>query len=200
MNSFRDQHPIKRDDPKAVDHYREYKSDLKQDFNSKCGYCNDSDHWCGGWRFYQIDHFIPRKYLVEISENDYSNLVYSCFFCNNAKRAKWPSKDEKVAIVGNKGFINPRNLEYCDQICRDNDGFIVPTTELGKYMVKALKLNLKRHAIIWKLEKLELLFEQLMVEYDQAKGKIPEDLQKKIIELDFEYHKYKKELEKENDN
>jgi hypothetical protein len=199
MSSFRETHPLKRESPKAVVHYREYKQDLKEDFRSRCGYCNDLDHWTGGWRFYQLDHFVPRKYLVEISENEYSNLIYSCFFCNNAKRAKWPSKDEKISIIGDEGFIHPREEGYCSHFSRDADGSIFAITEIGKYMIQALKLNLKRHAIIWKLEKLEDLFEELEKNFQKIKDKIPHDIMQKIVEINFEYRQYTKELRREND-
>lgn len=198
MNDFRDTHPLKRDNPRVVNHYREYKSDLQEDFDSKCGYCNDPDDYCGGFRFYQLDHFIPRKYLVEISENEYTNLVYSCFYCNNAKRAKWPSKNEKIAIVGNEGFVNPREELYCEHLCRDVEGNIIAKSDLGAYMIKAMKLSLKRHAIIWKLEKLEKIFDQLEKEYNESKDKIPEDLMHKITTWMFEYRRYIKDLRKEN--
>jgi 5-methylcytosine-specific restriction endonuclease McrA len=199
MNSFREKDPLERDNPKAVDHYREYKSDLKEDFNSRCGYCNDTDHWSGGWRFYQLDHFIPKKYLVTVSQHEYTNLVYSCFYCNNSKRAKWPSKDEKIAIVGTEGFINPREKKYTDHLQRDKEGNIIAMSELGIYMVKSLKLKLKRHAIIWKLEKIEFLFDELQAQYEKAKDKIPEELSKKVTTLFFEYYNYTKQLRKEAD-
>ncbi len=199
MNSFRDKDPLKRDAPKAVAHYREYKSDLKEDFYSRCGYCNDTDHWSGGWRFYQLDHFVPKKYLVAISQHEYSNLIYSCFYCNNSKRAKWPSKDEQIAIVGNEGFINPRETVYTDHLERDGDGNIIAKSDLGVYMIKALKLKLKRHCIIWKLEKMEGLFDELEAQYEKAKDKIPPALSAKVAALFFEYRNYNKQLRKEAD-
>lgn len=199
MIDFRSKHPANRDNPKEVKHYREYKSDLKEDFNSRCGYCNDSDFWSGGWRFFQLDHFVPKKYLVKIHVNEYTNLVYSCFFCNNAKRAKWPSKIESTNIVGQEGFINPREEDYCNQFKRNGEGTIVAQTELGRYMIKALKLNLKRHAIIWRLEKLEEMFDQIHKEFEMAQKKIPHDLAMKVAKLFLEYRSYQKELRTEND-
>jgi 5-methylcytosine-specific restriction endonuclease McrA len=199
MANFRDRDPLERETPKTVDHYRQYKADLKTDFHSRCGYCNDTDHWSGGWRFYQLDHFIPKKYLATISPHDYTNLVYSCFYCNNSKRAKWPSKNEKVSIVGNEGFIHPREKNYSSHLERDKDGNILAISQLGEYMIKSLKLKLKRHAIIWKLERIETLFDELEIEYGKAKDKIPEILSKKVADLFFEYRNYTKQLRKEAD-
>jgi hypothetical protein len=199
MNDFRKKTPINRSAPKAVKKYGEYKKDLKDDFFSKCGYCNGSDHWTGGWRFFQIDHFVPKKHLITISETEYSNLVYSCFFCNNAKRAKWPSGNENIHNDGKTGFIFPKEDEYGKYLKRDSFGNIISDSDLGKYMIKAMKLGLKRHGIIWNLEKLEEIIDQIEVEYDKNKDKIPLSLSNKLNTLFFEHRKYSKLLRKEGD-
>jgi hypothetical protein len=196
MHKFREREPIIRNNPKVVRKYNEYKHDLKEDFHLRCGYCNDSDHWCGGWRFFQIDHFIPKKYLVNISITEYSNLIYSCFFCNNSKRAKWPSKNETVTIINNEGFIHPKDIQYIVHLKRDSTGRIISDTPIGAYMIKEMKLDLLRHSIIWNLEKIEKIFEELEVQYKMAKDKISIDLQNSIIELFFEWQKYSKLLKR----
>ena len=199
MNSFREKKPMKRAAPKAVTHYGEYKHELRKDYHSRCGYCNDSDVWNGGWRFFQLDHFVPRKYLVKISENEYSNLIYSCFFCNNSKRAKWPTGNEQQPNDGTNGFVHPVEDEYIKHLTRDDVGNITAITDLGKYMVKAMKLDLKRHAIIWNLERLESLFDKIEVLFDANKDKIPDPLAMKIAGLFVEHRKYSKLLRKEAD-
>jgi hypothetical protein len=199
MNNFREVQPIKRIEVKVVSKYSQYKKELREDFNNRCGYCNDSDHWTGGWRFFQIDHFIPRKYLTEISPNEYSNLVYTCFFCNNSKRAKWLSKNEGIQFVNGLGFINPKEIEYSDHIYRDIDGNILALTPIGSYLVKELKLYLKRHSVIWKLEKLEMIFDEMSVQFEKAKDSISSDLKTKIIELFFAKNEYSKLLKKVGD-
>ncbi len=196
MNDFRQNSPIVRDSPKTVKKYNEYKHELKEDFYYRCGYCNDSDYWTGGWRFFQIDHFVPKKHLVKISITEYSNLVYSCFFCNNSKRSKWPSKDENITIFNDEGFVHPKDTKYIDHLCRDSSGRIISKTPIGEYMIKSMKLDLKRHSIIWNLEKIEKLFDDIEVEYEKAKDKISENLKHRIIQHFFEWHKYSKLLKK----
>ncbi len=153
MNEFRNRIPKRRSNPKAVSKYGDYKDDLREDFNRRCGYCDDEDSY-DGKRFFQIDQFAPRKYLKTISEKEYSNLTYSCFFCNNAKRADWPTKDENVHNNGQKGYIDACNPEYDRQFARDSFGEILARTEIGKYMHKKLKLFLQRHSVMWSLSRI----------------------------------------------
>lgn len=199
MNDFRELTPIQRPAPLFVNNYRLFKKYLKQDFHSKCGYCNDSDSWTGGWRFSQLDHFVPRKYLVEIHVNEYSNLIYSCFFCNNAKRAKWPTKDEKLHHNDIEGFVYPKSEDYSKHIARDKQGKIVPLTSVGEYMIKEIKLHLKRHAIIWNLEQAQRNFNEALTIFEDKKNLISHELALKIIELSRDYHMYTQLLITEND-
>jgi len=199
MHDFREKTPVLRASPKEVKNHGEYKQELKADYYSKCGYCNDADHWTGGWRFYQLDHFVPQKYLNKISKTEYSNLVYSCFFCNNSKRAKWPSKDETVPNDGSTGFVHPGTKAYESHFKRDLNGNIIAKTELGKYMVLAMKLNLKRHGLIWNLERLEIVIDELEHEFNSKADHISAELSHKINKLLFQYRKYSKLLRAEAD-
>jgi len=80
MNKLRERIPKRRSNPKQVSRYRDYKNDLREDFNCRCGYCDDEDIWAGGKKSFHIDHFVPRKHLKTILDKEYSNLIYSCFF------------------------------------------------------------------------------------------------------------------------
>lgn len=187
MKRLRLQQPSYRSSPKVTVKYKDYKPDLREDFFKRCGYCNDLDRWCGGHRFYQLDHFIPKKYLDLISEYEYSNLVYSCFFCNNSKRAKWPSGDETISIVNNEGFVNPVEASYENHLERIDNGTIVAKTPLGQYMIKSLKLYLRRHAILFSLEQLDDTINKLRIEYSSKKNKIDHDTSEEIIDLLFQW-------------
>lgn len=199
MNNLRDKTPIRRKSPKVVKKYSEYKPELKADYYSRCGYCNDSDHWTGGWRFYQLDHFVPKKHLVKIDISEYTNLIYSCFFCNNFKRAKWPTKDENVHNDGKIGFVHPGTPDYEGHLQRDPNGNIIAATDLGKYMIKSLNLGLKRHSLIWNLEKLEVIIDEVEVLFKKNEHKISQPLATKIAQLLFQYRKYSKLLRIEAD-
>lgn len=193
MNSLRDKDPKRRKIKNEGVKYTKYKHHLKADFNNCCGYCDDEDSWAGGFRVFQIDHFVPKKHLVKIKENDYQNLVYSCFYCNNKKRADWPSGDEKIHNDGKKGYIDPCSKDYSKQFKRNDLGEIKPITSLGRYMFEKLNLYLRRHAVIWNLRKLDYRIKELNDYYKKGKFKTNHELVK-FTDLLVEYYKKNSEL------
>jgi hypothetical protein len=174
--------------------HRQYKEYIKDDFNRRCGYCDDADHWMGGWRNFDIDHFKPQnnENFPEFKSLTccYENLIYSCFYCNNAKSNKWKSAD---------GFIDPCLDEYDKHLCRNDRGQIEYKTTQGKYIRKNLKLWLKRHELLWLMEKLNIQKEQLNKILKPTKD--TEKLTALIAfnkiqnKIDFYYNLYKKEIE-----
>ncbi len=132
--------------------YTSFKPYLRSDFNERCGYCDDRDVYSGGVRGYQIDHFKPKKYFPDF-EKEYQNLVYSCPFCNRAKWDKWQEPD---------GFIDPCSDEYDQHLKRDDRGKIsYITSPRGKYIWENLKLYLKRHELLWMIDKLQTQSDEL---------------------------------------
>lgn len=178
MSMFHKTPPTLSKNIRQRSHYGKYKDDLAKDFHNCCGYCDDSDLYIGGKRFYQIDHFAPKSLFAEL-ENEYSNLVYSCPFCNGAKSNKWLGTTSTENIVDNKGFINPHDPDYGNHLKRGYDGKIVPLDSIGEYMFKELKLGLERHEIIYKLD---IILNQL----EDLKGKIRHKQQNKQTQ-DLEY-------------
>jgi len=127
--------------------YTSFKPYIREDFNKRCGYCDDLDIYHGGVRGYQIDHFKPHSiarfsYLKE----EYGNLVYSCPFCNRAKSNKWKEVD---------GFIDPCEEEYDNHLERNDRGQIVAKSLRGEYIHTNLNFHLKRHELLWMIEKLQ---------------------------------------------
>lgn len=159
MSVFRNHTPKRRNIATAVTKYGHHRANLKIDYLSRCGYCNDVDTWRFIW--FEIDHFVPQKHLVAISKTDYSNLVYACRSCNNAKKAHWPTEDEKVHNQNNEGFIDPCHDEYNNQFTRLADGRVIPQTLLGQWMYNALKLYKPQHEIIWNIEQLDLMIDEI---------------------------------------
>ncbi|MDX2306421.1 MAG: HNH endonuclease domain-containing protein [Microscillaceae bacterium] len=155
MIKFREHLP-KRTCTKVYEKYTNYKSFLRKDFHKRCGYCNAPD-FIKRTRDFQIDHFVPKAFWGGvIQKNNYYNLVYSCQFCNRAKSQKWPTCDRTKPHNGMKGFIDPVRQEYDEHLGRTNKGEIIYKTPLGGYIYNELNLYLKRHAILWKLERLEV--------------------------------------------
>lgn len=182
---FREKQPKRRSNVVLKTNYRDYRSELREDFNCRCGYCNDLD--IPRKEYIEIDHFVPRKIMVVKKINDYQNLVYACHSCNNAKGAIWPSGDENVPIVEDKGWIDPCSEDYANQFSRDDDGRIVPITAIGKWMYEKLRLYKQQHFVLWNIEQLKLISGEL-------DSKIYEDPEN--IELYKQFYLLSKEIGK----
>ena len=197
MPPFRNHTPQRRNITRVVTKYSDHKSDLQLDFVQRCGYCNSLDTWKVA--YYEIDHFIPYKrnkvvFLTTKAVTDYSNLVYSCRSCNNAKRNKWPTNDQAVPNRNNEGFLDPCDNTYLNQFNRNNVGEIVSTTPLGQWMYRALKLHKPQHQIIWQLEELEHIIRNIKAQSDLVN--IPERIKDMIISVFLKYDDYRDELRK----
>ncbi|RXM63086.1 HNH endonuclease [Chryseobacterium sp. CH1] len=155
MGLFRSFTPVRRPITKAVSHYREHREDLMTDYQNRCGYCDDINIWRTVW--FEIDHLVPQKYLVTIKDTDYSNLVYACRSCNNAKRANWPTQKENIHNENDEGFIDPCNEDYNKQFSRQDNGRIKAESNLGEWMYNKMKLYKPQHEIIWNIEQLDIL-------------------------------------------
>ena len=149
---FRENTPFRRVIQIKYADYHAYRELLKADFHARCGYCDDPERFSDVP--YQIDHFVPKKAMKTIAENDYDNLVFACRRCNREKWDKWPSGNENVHNDGVTGFVDPCNPEYDRQFERNDRGEIVPTTPLGKWMWIELDLGNAAHRIIWTLSQL----------------------------------------------
>lgn len=191
MSVFRNTTPSRRNITRKVSRYGDHKDDLKRDYLDRCGYCNSIDTWRFVW--FEIDHFVPKKYLKKITETDYFNLVYSCRSCNNAKRANWPSKDENIHNQNNEGFIDPCEDDYSNQFDRSISGRITPLTPLGRWMYNTLKLYKPQHEIIWKMEEVDNLIDEieLTLEENPGTGQVLKD---RLLQCHQEFRKYAKQL------
>lgn len=189
MSVFRAETPKRRNITKTVASYRDHRKDLKKDYLDRCGYCNSIDTWRFVW--FEIDHFVPQKYLKTIKETDYFNLVYACRSCNNSKRAKWPSMDEKIHNLNDTGFIDPCDDTYGNQFARTNTGRILPVTKLGQWIYDALKLYKPQHEIIWTMAELDLLIQEIE---EILKRNPNEDLKDKLLDCYRGFMDYAKKL------
>ena len=186
MIDFRKKNPSRRSNAPQAKKYSDYKSLLREDFNQRCGYCDDHEFFSE--TYYEIDHFVPQKIAAE-KENDYSNLVYSCRSCNNSKRAKWPTKDVNLSNNGKEGWIDPCDSNYAIQFKRISDGSICPKTDLGLWMWKELTLGNPIHRLKWILEQLRVELKKTdMLDIDN-----PIEL-KQIKELNTQYRKFEEQL------
>ncbi|QZN78022.1 HNH endonuclease signature motif containing protein [Paenibacillus sp. DR312] len=127
--------------------YSNYREILLQDFQNICGYCGKDIHLAK--KGFEIDHFCPVS-TDNSKENDYNNLVLSCFTCNRKKSKKWPTKNKDLCHDGVEGFVDPTTQEYDTHIGRDINGIIEHYTDLGRYMHGVFKFRLRPTGEIWK--------------------------------------------------
>ena len=187
---FRGITPKRRRNPTTVTNYQDYKSELREDFQERCGYCNDWDYF--RMTYYEVDHFVPRHLLKTIKITDYSNLVYSCRSCNNTKRAKWPTGNEQKHNDGTVGFMDPCCDGYAEQFVRNDDGSIAPRTKLGQWMFKALNLSNPSHRIIWQLTALRFKISELQAYLDTHSQDMA--ICKRLCDFNAKYHYYEDSL------
>lgn len=175
----------KRTCVKTYANYRNFKPYLRTDFKLKCGYTDCSDFWFGGSKTFHIDHFKPKSKFPEL-ETSYSNLVYCCSYVNILK-----SDDENE-------YLDPCNVNYNEHFERDNDGNIFAKKESARavYMYKTLKMFLKRYQIIWMLDKLIEKID-LLGDVIEKNPNISDDIRNEYVNLNLEFHKYRKFLSKE---
>jgi len=157
----------KRKCTKTYANYTSFKPYIREDFNKRCGYCDDLDLFHGGVRGYQIDHFRPHSIakFTHLKEA-YSNLIYSCPFCNRAKWHKWKEN----------GFIDPCENLYDEHLARCGNGKLKYKSLRGKYIYENLNLYLQRHEVLWSIERIQ----------EQKK-----ELKTYLKKLDFKSDKYK---------
>lgn len=124
---------LRKEQVEQMSPYGKYRESLREDFGRICGYCGKNELVTKNT--FEIDHFVPRR-LAPKMENEYSNLVYSCYECNRKKAGKWLSEDKDIQFVDSKGFVDPATDEFDTNLERDEDGNIVGITPAGKYMVE----------------------------------------------------------------
>lgn len=181
---FRSDNP-RRTCNKTFANYRSFKPYLRTDFRLKCGYTDCSDFWFGGSKTFHIDHFKPKSKFPELGTS-YSNLVYCCSYVNVLK-----SDDENE-------YLDPCDVNYNEHFERDIDGNIFPKPEsaTATYMHKNLKMFLKRYQIIWMLDKLIEKID-LLGEVIEKNINVSDEIRNEYINLNIEFHKYRKFLSKE---
>jgi len=201
MPALRKKTPKRRIITKIVGCYREHRENLREDFDKRCGYCNAPDFFRS--THYEIDHFIPKKTLKEIfplvnnykiKEQEYSNLVYACKLCNNAKGDKWPTNNIKIHHKNNVGFIDPCNPKYDKQFVRNQYGEIISKTKLGKWMYSTLRFWRPEHSIIWHLDKLKQSISEIEKIMAEKTSVEKERLEKMHYSFLTDYHKYHTQL------
>ena len=125
--------------PPSDSYWRDFHDELGQAFFLLCGYCEES---CKG----EIDHFHPKSQFPE-SVYIWSNWVFACHECNQAKGEKWPTPGY-VDPCSSSVIDHPENFFEFDTMT----GEILPKQSLSldqfdrvRRMRDDLKLNHRHH-------------------------------------------------------
>ena len=132
--------------------WRDFRDELGQRFSVLCGYC---ECFCRG----EVDHFQPKSHFPELVY-EWSNWIFACHDCNQAKRDEWPVE----------GYVDPCAVSESHRpetyfTFNTKTGTIVPLKGLDSdrrdkalKMIKDFKLNgehhlRKRRFWIWKVSR-----------------------------------------------
>lgn len=175
----------RREGVKGLKHYSEAKTLLEQDFYFLCGYCG-KDGKLMHERFH-IDHFVPKS-LDKERVHDYYNLVLACPKCNLAKSDKWPTKNFKIPNDGMVGFVDPATEDFDKHLERNDEGYVVGKTSVGKDMCRMLHLDIRRTDIYWKIGQLRAIQKELEQMY--MEGRLPDNEKNFYIEINMLMRQY----------
>jgi hypothetical protein len=118
---------IRRHGPGGYQDYESYRDWVRDEFLFRCVYCLHREQWYGRGATFQIEHFVP---IAEDPSGrlEYSNLLYACATCNNAKR-------------GIIGVPDPCGIAFAACVCIKDDGHIEALNKTGESLIKKLRLN-----------------------------------------------------------
>ncbi|WP_162909612.1 HNH endonuclease [Aggregatilinea lenta] len=131
----------RRENYSAYNRYSEYRSEIREDCQERCVYCDMHEFACGGIQGMQIDHFKPKNHFPEL-EHDPCNLVWSCAPCNRLKWHSWPPIDFPDEVDGRRAFLDPFDVDrnHYFEIIPD-DGSLIARQDPAQYMIERLQLN-----------------------------------------------------------
>lgn len=142
----------RRDNVAKLQKYEDARLLLEEDFHCLCGYCGKNQKVMH--QNFQIDHFVPRS-LDADRERDYYNLVLACKKCNLSKSNKWPTNNVELPNDGERGFVDPASGEYDNHLERNEEGYIIAKTKVGRNMCEMLHFDMRRTDIYWKCMQLK---------------------------------------------
>lgn len=121
----------RRHEPGGYQDYESYRDWLRDEFLFRCVYCLHREQWYGRGVAFTIDHQSP---IVANPSGtlEYTNLVYACATCNNAKR-------------GLRDVPDPCGLAFASCLRINEDGVVVSLNHAGESLIKKLRLNNPRN-------------------------------------------------------
>ena len=154
---------LRRHGPDGYNNYGSYRHWLRDEFTFRCVYCLHREQWYGRGATFHIDHFIPVA-KDEDGRCKYTNLLYVCATCNEAKKAVL-------------GLSNPCEVGFGDCLRILPDGHVEALNDDGKKLRQVLRLDSDsnvRYRSRW-MRTLEMLKIENPALYQEHMG-FPDDL------------------------
>lgn len=76
---------VRRHGPEGYRNYGSYRDWLRDEFTFHCVYCLHREQWYSRSGTFHLDHFVPVS-IDPDGKCEYTNLLYACATCNEAKR------------------------------------------------------------------------------------------------------------------
>jgi hypothetical protein len=161
----------RRHGPTGYQDYNSYREWLRDEFTFRCVYCLHREQWYGRSATFHVEHFIPVTVDPD-GECEYSNLLYACATCNEAKKA----------ILG---VPNPCEIGFHECLRVNLDGTVEALNVRGEKLSQILRLNSEKnvsHRSRWMrtLETLQTARPSLYQEYMTFPDDLP-DLRRKRV-------------------
>ena len=118
---------LRRHGPVGYRDYSSYRDWLRDEFTFRCVYCLHREQWYSRNGTFHIEHFVPVT-ADPAGKCEYSNLLYACATCNEAK------KD----ILG---VPDPCAVAFHDCIRITADGHVDALNDSGEKLRQVLLLN-----------------------------------------------------------
>ena len=119
----------RRHGPEGYTDYGSYRDWLRDEFTFRCVYCLHREQWYDRAATFNIEHFIP--VVVDPSGRcEYTNLLYACATCNNAKQD----------IVG---IPDPCQVAFDECLRIHENGEVEALNDDGIKLREVLRLNSK---------------------------------------------------------
>ena len=117
----------RRHGPGGYKDYESFRDWLRDEFKFRCVYCLHREQWYGRGATFHVDHCNPVTDDPH-GECEYSNLVYACATCNEAKKAILNVPD-------------PCSVAFHDCLRIMEDGRVEALNNEGRKLEQALRLN-----------------------------------------------------------
>jgi hypothetical protein len=161
----------RRHGPTGYEDYSSYRDWLRDEFMFRCVYCLHREQWYNRGATFHIDHFNPVT-VDPGGKCEYSNLLYACATCNEAKNA----------ILG---VPDPCEIAFHDCLRILADGSVQSLNEHGEKLKQVLRLDSESnvsHRSRWMraLEALRATNPDIYQEYMSFPTDLP-DLRKKRV-------------------